>query len=99
MTKAAARPPVTEAERKEILASSQETLLHNWWMFGVQPTKKNAPPFLRVKPGSPDSGLLFVKIIAPDTNQGEVMPKGADKLTQNSIDAIRRWILNGAPNN
>jgi mono/diheme cytochrome c family protein len=61
--------------------------------------KKNAPPFLRVKPGSPDSSLLFVKIIAPDTNQGEVMPKGTDKLTQNSIDAIRRWILNGAPNN
>jgi hypothetical protein len=52
-----------------------------------------------VKPGSPDSSLLFVKIIAPDANQGEVMPKGADKLTQNSIDAIRRWILNGAPNN
>jgi hypothetical protein len=58
-------------------------------MFGVQPTKKNAPPFLRVKPGSPDSGLLFVKIIAPDTNQGEVMPKGTNKLTQNNIDAIR----------
>ena len=61
--------------------------------------KKTAPPFLRVKPGSPDSSLLFVKIIAPDTNQGEVMPKGTDKLTQNNIDAIRQWILNGAPNN
>ncbi|MGA9407621.1 MAG: hypothetical protein WBW71_10860 [Bacteroidota bacterium] len=70
-------------------------------LVGIRSTadKKNLPPFLRVKPGSPDSSLLFIKIIAPDTNQGELMPKGADKLTQNSIDAIRQWILNGAPNN
>ncbi|MGA7159974.1 MAG: hypothetical protein WBZ48_03165 [Bacteroidota bacterium] len=61
--------------------------------------KKNYPPLIRVKPGYPDSSFLFVKIIAPDTNQGELMPKANDKLTQNSIDAIRQWILNGAPNN
>ncbi len=61
--------------------------------------KKNVPPFLRVKPGSPDSSLLFIKIIGPDTNQGEVMPKANDKLPQNSIDAIRQWILSGAPDN
>ncbi len=61
--------------------------------------RKNLPPFIRVKPGSPDSSLLFIKITAPDTSQGEIMPKGADKLTQGNIDAIRQWILNGAPNN
>jgi len=70
-------------------------------LVGVRSTadKKNFPSFLRVKPGNPDSSFLFIKIIAPDTNQGELMPKGADKLTQNSIGAIRQWILNGAPNN
>lgn len=70
-------------------------------LVGVQSTadRKNIPPFLRVKCGSPDSSILFIKIIAPDTNQGEVMPKGTDKLSQNSIDAIRQWILRGAPNN
>jgi mono/diheme cytochrome c family protein len=70
-------------------------------LVGVRSTadKKNVPPFLRVKPGSPDSSILFIKIIAPDTSQGEVMPKGTDKLSQNSIDAIRQWILDGAPNN
>ncbi len=88
-----------EAEKKEISALSQETLLNSWSVFGAQATKKNAPPLRRVKPGSPDSSFLFIKIIAPDTNQGELMPKGLGKLTQNSIGAIRQWILNGAPNN
>lgn len=70
-------------------------------LVGVQSTadRKNIPPFLRVKRGSPDSSILFIKIIAPDTNQGEVMPKGADKLSQNGIDAVHQWILSGAPNN
>jgi len=70
-------------------------------LVGVRSTgdKKNVPPLRRVKPGSPDSSFLFIKIIAPDTNQGELMPKGLGKLTQNSIGAIRQWILNGAPNN
>jgi mono/diheme cytochrome c family protein len=70
-------------------------------LVGVRSTadRKNVPSFLRVKPGSPDSSILFIKIIAPDTNQGEVMPKASDKLPQNSIDAIRQWILSGAPNN
>ncbi|HTY09904.1 MAG TPA: cytochrome c [Bacteroidota bacterium] len=70
-------------------------------LVGVGSTmdKKNLPQFLRVKPGNPDSSFLVVKLIAPDSSQGEIMPKGADKLTQNEIDAIRRWILSGAPDN
>jgi hypothetical protein len=61
--------------------------------------KKNLPPFLRVKPGSPDSSFIIVKLTAPDTSQGEIMPKGSDRLSQDKIDAIRQWILDGAPNN
>ena len=59
--------------------------------------KKGTSPSLRVKPGSPDSSFLFTKITAPDTSQGELMPKGFDKLTQNQIEAIRQWIVKGAP--
>jgi len=61
--------------------------------------KKDRPQLLRVQPGSPDSSFLLLKLIAPDTSQGEIMPKGTDKLSQNEIDAIRRWILSGAPDN
>ena len=70
-------------------------------LVGVRSTadKKNIPSFLRVKPRSPDSSILFIKIVAPDTSQGEMMPKANDKLPQNSVDAIRQWILAGAPNN
>ncbi|HTR80450.1 MAG TPA: cytochrome c [Bacteroidota bacterium] len=70
-------------------------------LVGVASTvdKKNSPPFLRVKPGSPDSSLLYIKIVGPDSSQGEIMPKGKDRLTPNEINAIRQWILDGAPNN
>jgi len=61
--------------------------------------KKNSPPLMRVKPGSPDSSLLFVVITSPDTNQGEIMPKGNERLSPNKVEAIRRWILAGAPDN
>jgi hypothetical protein len=52
-----------------------------------------------VKPGSPDSSFLYIKITSPDTTQGEIMPKGSDKLTRDKIEAVRQWIFNGAPNN
>ena len=70
-------------------------------LAGVPSTldKKNFPPFLRVKPGHPDSSFLLVKLTAPDSSQGEIMPKGSDRLSRSQIDAIRRWILAGAPNN
>ena len=68
-----------EAEKKEILALIAGNSFAQ--LVGVRSTadKKNVPPFLRVKPGSPDSSFLFIKIIAPDTNQGEMMPKGTDQ--------------------
>jgi len=61
--------------------------------------KHDAPPFLRVKPGSPDSSFLLIKLIAPDSDQGEIMPKGNDRLSPHQVDAIKRWILAGAPEN
>ena len=61
--------------------------------------KKNIPPFVRVLPGKPDSSFLFVKITLPDSSQGEIMPKGSDRLSQKKIEAVRQWILDGAPDN
>ncbi len=70
-------------------------------LVGKQGTtdRKNTPPLFRVKPGSPDSSFLYIKITSPDTTQGGIMPKGNDKLTSDKIEAIRQWIMNGAPNN
>lgn len=59
--------------------------------------RKNTPPFSRVKRGSPDSSFLFIKITLPDSTQGELMPKGSDRLTPDEIEAVRQWILRGAP--
>lgn len=69
-------------------------------LVGVRSTldKKNFSPLLRVNPGYPDSSFLLVKLTAPDSSQGEIMPKGSDRLNQSQIDVIRRWILAGAPN-
>jgi len=61
--------------------------------------KHNTPSFPRVKPGSPDSSFLLIKLVAPDSDQGEIMPKGNDRLSPHQIDAIRQWILAGAPEN
>ena len=61
--------------------------------------KHNVPGFVRVKPGVPDSSFLLIKVIAPDSGQGEIMPKGNDRLSPHQIDAIRQWILAGAPEN
>ena len=58
--------------------------------------KKGVPPFLRVEPGKPNSSFLYIKITKVDSGQGEIMPKGNDRLRQNQIDAIRQWIANGA---
>ena len=59
----------------------------------------HTPPFLRVKPRSPDSSFLIIKLTNPGTNQGVMMPRICTRLTDDNINAIRTWITNGAPNN
>jgi mono/diheme cytochrome c family protein len=70
-------------------------------LVGVPSTTNriNTPPLFRVKSGSPDSSLLYIKITSPDSTQGELMPKGSDKLTPDEIETVRQWIMSGAPNN
>jgi len=70
-------------------------------LVGMQGTadRKNIPPLFRLKSGSPDSSLLYIKTTSPDSTQDELMPKGSDKLTPDEIKAVCQWIIISAPNN
>ena len=57
------------------------------------------PPFVRVKPGVPDSSFLVIKLTGPSPRQGSLMPRVGSKISNDKINAIRTWILNGAQNN
>jgi hypothetical protein len=56
------------------------------------------PNFLRVNPGNPDLSYMVLKIEGAPGIEGGQMPLGETPLPQATIDAIRQWITNGAPN-
>jgi hypothetical protein len=56
------------------------------------------PDLLRVKPGDPDDSYMVHKIDGAPGIDGGQMPLGEPPLPQATIDAIRQWIANGAPN-
>jgi hypothetical protein len=56
------------------------------------------PNLLRVKPGDPDDSYMVHKIEGAPGIDGGQMPLGETPLPQATIDAIRQWISNGAPN-
>jgi hypothetical protein len=56
------------------------------------------PAVLRVKPGDPDNSYMVRKIEGLNGITGGQMPLGETPLPQATIDAIRQWITNGAPN-
>lgn len=56
------------------------------------------PSLLRVKPGDPDDSYMVHKIEGLAGIEGGQMPLGETPLPQATIDAIRQWITNGAPN-
>ncbi|MEI8135404.1 MAG: hypothetical protein WCH46_10110 [bacterium] len=63
--------------------------------------QRNGTKFQKlVIPGNPDSSFLYYKITT-STNTieyGERMPSRLTAIAQNQIDAIKSWILRGAPN-
>lgn len=56
------------------------------------------PSLLRVNPGNPDMSYMVLKIEGASGIEGGQMPLGETPLPQATIDAIRQWITNGAPN-
>ncbi|NIX01217.1 MAG: hypothetical protein GWN13_23845, partial [Phycisphaerae bacterium] len=57
------------------------------------------PQLNRVEPGQPDSSYIVWKIEGRQGIQGQRMPLGGSPLSQEKINMMRDWILNGAPNN
>jgi hypothetical protein len=56
------------------------------------------PNLDRVAPGNPDNSYLIHKIEGTAA-VGVRMPQGGPFLNQATIDMIRQWITDGAPNN
>lgn len=54
---------------------------------------------LRVEPSNPDDSYLIRKLEGGPGIVGNQMPLGQSPLPQNTIDNIRQWISDGAPNN
>src|ERR1700722_11989566 len=56
------------------------------------------PTLLRVMPGDPDESYIVLKLQGSAGIVGGQMPLGGPYLPQATIDAIRQWITDGAPN-
>jgi hypothetical protein len=56
------------------------------------------PSLERVNPGNPDLSYMVLKIENAPGIEGAQMPYGETPLPQATIDTIRQWITNGAPN-
>jgi hypothetical protein len=56
------------------------------------------PALDRVEAGNPDDSYLIQKLEGTQT-VGERMPQGGPFLDQETIDTVRQWITDGAPNN
>ena len=50
-----------------------------------------------VVPGNPNASELYKRLLGPTENGGAQMPLGQEPLSAQSIEAMQRWILAGAP--
>lgn len=64
-------------------------------LVGVPSNEK--PGVLRVKASDPDNSYIVQKLQGSSGIVGERMPFGGPYLPQSTIDVIRQWIANGAP--
>ncbi len=51
----------------------------------------------RVDPYYPENSFLMFKLTKPMEGHGVLMPRGAKPLLRETVDAIRRWVVAGAP--
>ena len=54
------------------------------------------PTLIRVVPGDPDASFIIQKLQGTQT-LGDRMPDGGPYLTTATVNVIRQWIQNGAP--
>jgi hypothetical protein len=66
-------------------------------LLGVPSTER--PELFRVAPGNPDASYLIRKLEGGPDIVGAQMPLNLTPLSQNTINAIRIWIAQGAPRN
>jgi hypothetical protein len=64
----------------------------------VDVPSQEQPSLSRVKPGDPDDSYMVRKIEGLPGIDGGQMPLGETPLPQATINAIRQWITDGAPN-
>ncbi len=70
---------------------------HSYALLVGVPSTEN-PAVLRVDSGNPDSSYIIQKLQGSSGIIGQQMPLGGPYLPQSTIDVIRQWITNGAPN-
>lgn len=64
-----------------------------------QPSLQQQGALDRVEPGDPDNSYLIRKLEGGPNISGGRMPQGGPFLDQATVDTIRQWISDGAPNN
>jgi uncharacterized protein (TIGR03118 family) len=65
----------------------------------VSVASQEKPELMRVKPGDPANSYVIQKLEGAAGIQGSRMPFGGPFLDQATIDMVKSWINDGAPNN
>ena len=81
------------------LPGSQNLTAGSSFAMLVNVASLEQPTLMRVKPNDPANSYLIQKLEGATTITGARMPLGGPYLSQATIDQIKSWILNGAPNN
>ncbi len=81
------------------LPGSQNLTAGSSFAMLVNVASLEQPTLMRVKPNDPANSYLIQKLEGAATITGARMPLGGPYLSQATIDQIKSWILNGAPNN
>ena len=68
-------------------------------LVNVKPQNPTAAAegMLRVQPNRPENSFLLTKLMGPEHDEGQRMPRDGGKLHPDKIEAIRKWIAAGAP--
>jgi uncharacterized protein (TIGR03118 family) len=81
-----------------VLPGSQNLTAGNSFAMLVNVASLEQPSLMRVKPNDPANSYLIQKLEGAASITGARMPFGGPYLSQATIDQIKSWILNGAPN-